>query len=239
MTDNNKYAQLWEAEYQMGGIPSSLRTTPSGAVEWAVKELRRQNFRLRTAIDVGCGKGRNSLYLAAQGMNVTAMDFTSNAIAELDKEATKKGLTEKIRAIVYDVTEPWPIALNDNDLVVDAFCFKHITGSESRQAYKQNLLRALSVRGHFLISFASIGDGYYGHYIQSSSTDEGTALAIDPANGIESVLFSRNHVVDFFAPELDLCGEMQHNKPSAMHGRIYKRETYALLFRRRPHRFIS
>lgn len=231
---------LWTTEYHTGGIPSSSRTEPSGAVVWGVEKLVEQNFRLRTAVDVGCGKGRNSLYLASKGMHVTAMDFTPNAIAALKKSITERELEENIRAIVKDVTEVWPLGNDAIDLVIDTFCFKHITPHENRLAYKQNMLKVLGTRGHYLISFASIGDGYYGRYIRSKNTVDGSeVVVIDPVNGIESVLFSRDRVIEFFLPELDLCAEVKHNKPSVMHGQTIERETYALLFKRRQRRFVG
>lgn len=231
MSPDPSLIDKWTLEYQQGGIPSSVRTTPSGAVVWAVETLKRQSYPLREALDIGCGKGRNSLYLAQQDMHVTAMDFTPNAIEHLNEEAKAQKLDNKIRAIVHDVTEAWPIAEHSMDLAVDTFCFKHITPYEARVAYKQNLLRALHSRGHYLISFASIGDGYYGQYVteQVERDGEEEALIADPANGIPSVLFSRKQILNFFLPELDLFAEIHHNKPSEMHGKTYERSTYALL----------
>jgi len=244
MPNNNPLIDLWTSEYQTGGIPSSVRATPSGAVVWAVNKLKQNKCRLETAVDAGCGKGRNSIYLAGQGLQVVALDFTHMAVAALEKTAAELGLQNRIRAYVHDVTEPWPVGRDDIDLIVDAFCFKHITPHENRLLYKQNMLAVLGLRGHYLISFTSIGDGYYGRYrrknisaeIDSSEIEE---IVIDPVNGIQSVLYSRERVLAFFAPELDLFAEVKHNKPSIMHGHTYERETYALLFRRNPKHFVG
>ncbi len=237
---------LWTAEYQNGGIPSSTRTTPSGAVEWALAKLREGHARLKNAVDVGCGKGRNSLYLASQGMNVTAMDFTPMAIRVLNQAAKEQGLSDKIRAIVHDVTEPWPIGREDIDFVIDTFCFKHITPHDMRRAYKENLVHVLGIRGYYLISFASIGDGYYGQYRQqplepSFLDDDADAeeIVTDPANRIDSVLYTRAGVIRFFAPELEVFAELKITKPIERHGQMYERETYALLFRRNPKRLMG
>jgi SAM-dependent methyltransferase len=229
--------ELWSKEYEMGGIPSSTRTSPSGAMKWAFEELKHLQTPLRTAADIGCGKGRNSIYLARQGLHVTAMDFTPNAIRQLQETAAEQGLSDQIRPIVQDITDPWPVAEGSMDLVIDAFCFKHITGHAARVSYKEQLLRALRSRGHYMISFASIGDGYYGRYVVKHDVVDGEEehLCIDPANGIESVLYTKKGILRFFAPELDLFEELHHNKPSVMHGKEYERSVYALLLRRNPH----
>ena len=237
---------LWTDEYQAGGLPSSTRMTPSGAVVWALTKLKQNHSRLRTAVDAGCGKGRNSLYLAAEGLHVTALDFTPMAIEALEQAAAERKLSDRIRPLVHDVTEPWPVGHIDIDLIIDTFCFKHIAPHDMRLAYKRNMLDVLGIYGHYLISFASIGDGYYGRYRRGDrpvgAGDSGAGIEeiiIDPVNGIESVLYNRKHVLDFFAPELDLFAEVKHNKPSVMHGHTYERETYALLFRRNPHHFVG
>jgi methylase of polypeptide subunit release factors len=100
-------------------LHSSERTTPSQAVVWAVEELRRQGYPLRSAIDIGCGRGRNTLYLAQQGMQVTALDLMPNAIAALQADAAHHGLQDQIRTLTQDATEPWPIAPDSADLIID------------------------------------------------------------------------------------------------------------------------
>lgn len=221
---------------------SSERDTPSHAVIWAVTELRRQGFPLRTAIDVGCGRGRNTLYLAQQGMQVTALDIMPNAIAALQDEATRQGLQSQIRALTQDATEPWPVAPDSADLIIDCFCFKHITGKDFRASYKDALLRVLRSHGHYLLSFASIGDGYYGQYLPVDADMAmrlGTAVVMDPARNAESVLFTPGHVQDFFQPQLSLLAELKQDKPMMKHGKLFERETYALLLRRQPHHFAA
>jgi SAM-dependent methyltransferase len=237
MSHDPSLSDKWTTEYSLGGIPSSTRTTPSNAVVWAVDELKKHNFPLRTAADIGCGKGRNSLYLTEQGMDVTAMDFTPNAIRAVNETAAARGLGNKIRALSHDVTENWPIADVSMDVIIDAFCFKHLAPYEARLTYRDNLLRTLRVRGHYMISFASIGDGYYGQYVVQRREVDGEPeyTVVDPANGIASTLFTRKHILQFFAPKLVLVAELHHTKPSTMHGTVYDRDTYALLFGRNLH----
>lgn len=221
---------------------SSMRETPSAAVVWAVKQLRQQHLQLRTAIDVGCGYGRNSLYLAGEGLAVTAMDITPNAIAELQARAATAGLTDKIRPLVYDATDPWPVPPDSADLIIDTFCFKHITGRDYRQGYRNSMLRALRLHGYYLISFASIGDGYYSQYLQvppDMAAEIGSTIVMDPARNAESVLFTPDHVMEFFAPELTLLATLKQDKPMMKHGKLYARETFALLLRRNPHHYVA
>ncbi|CCJ88722.1 Tellurite resistance protein TehB [Cronobacter turicensis 564] len=45
------------------------------------------------ALDLGCGNGRNSLYLAARGFDVTAWDKNPASIANLERIAAAEGLS--------------------------------------------------------------------------------------------------------------------------------------------------
>jgi len=52
-----------------------------------------------TALDIGCGRGDNALYLAEEGWAVTAIDISEEAIAQLRHQAARRRLTiDTIRA---------------------------------------------------------------------------------------------------------------------------------------------
>ena len=45
------------------------------------------------ALDVACGEGRNALWLAEQGWDVTGMDFSDVAIGKAEQIAAKRSLS--------------------------------------------------------------------------------------------------------------------------------------------------
>lgn len=47
------------------------------------------------ALDLGCGDGRNSIYIAKKGHIVTGVDISENAISKLQKHALQEGLIIK------------------------------------------------------------------------------------------------------------------------------------------------
>ncbi len=48
-------------------------------------------------LDVGCGQGRNALYLASQGYSVTALDPSPVAIGQVDRSAADQALSVRTR----------------------------------------------------------------------------------------------------------------------------------------------
>lgn len=81
--------EKWNERYREGTY--ATRTHPSVLLaEWLPK-LERRATRPR-AIDVGCGTGRNALYLARQGWQVDAVDVSEVALDHLTETATAGNL---------------------------------------------------------------------------------------------------------------------------------------------------
>jgi tellurite methyltransferase len=55
------------------------------------------------ALDLGCGDGRNTLFLAHKGLHVTAVDIVPEAIANLKGYAARAKLQERVDAVVADI----------------------------------------------------------------------------------------------------------------------------------------
>lgn len=65
-------------------------------------------------LDIGCGKGRNSIYLALKGFQIVGVDFAPQAIKEA-KERSKAQVVFK----VVDLTKNWPFEDAHFDAVID------------------------------------------------------------------------------------------------------------------------
>lgn len=56
------------------------------------------------ALDLGCGNGRNAVYLAQRGFDVLAVDYNPQAVAQLGQIAVNEGL-ERLQTTVYDINQ--------------------------------------------------------------------------------------------------------------------------------------
>lgn len=74
------------------------------------------------ALDLGCGTGRHSLWLAAAGATVTALDFSEGMLAE----ARKKAGADAVRFICHDLHQPLPLADGEFDVVVSGLVLEHL-----------------------------------------------------------------------------------------------------------------
>jgi 2-polyprenyl-3-methyl-5-hydroxy-6-metoxy-1,4-benzoquinol methylase len=82
----------------------------------------------KRALDAGCGHGADTLWLAAHGWQVTAVDFSAAALAHGRSMAAAAGadIAERIDWIESDLAT-WPVEPGCYDLVVCLYV--HISGS--------------------------------------------------------------------------------------------------------------
>lgn len=88
------------------------------------------------AIDLGCGTGREAIYLATHGFDVTGVDISPTAIRMAEKAADDQGIA--VRFIVDDLTEMSRIE-GPFDLIVDYGALNDLN-PEQRDAYIDNVL---------------------------------------------------------------------------------------------------
>lgn len=96
-----------------------------------------------TALDAGCGEGRNGLWLAEQGWQVTAVDFSAVGTNKGRQIADRRGLT--LNWLVADVArDPLPDVCYDLVVVL----YLH-TDPEERALWLPRLIKAVAPGGTF------------------------------------------------------------------------------------------
>ena len=111
--------------------------------------LRRQAHRLRRGSSVLCvadGEGRNSVWLAEQGLAVTAFDFAPNAIAKARRLAQQRKVDVDYR--LSDL-QSWPWSAMRYDALVAIFI--QFLSPQSREAAFAAMMSAVVSGGLFLL----------------------------------------------------------------------------------------
>jgi SAM-dependent methyltransferase len=98
-------------------------------------------------IDVGCGQGRHSRYLASKGYDVTGLDIDEDNIAE-----AKKSENKCLRFVRHDMRQPFPAG--DAGLVLNVFTsFGYFENDAENQEAIRNMATALKEDGVLVIDF--------------------------------------------------------------------------------------
>jgi SAM-dependent methyltransferase len=105
-------------------------------------------------LEIGCGYGRNAIYLAGLGCVVDAVDFAPQAIEEAKARAEQSGRTVNFQcASIFDAR----LDEGAYDLVYDSDCFHHLP-PHRRQTYVDLVDRALKPGGAYgLVCFRPEG----------------------------------------------------------------------------------
>ena len=112
-----------------------------------VNAFDRLPVRGARILDVGCGQGRDALFLARRGHHVTAVDLSPNGIRDLNAAAVAEGLD--IVGIVADVTQFTPSGLFDVVLIDRTL---HMLGPNERLQVLAELTLHISEPGWLLIA---------------------------------------------------------------------------------------
>ncbi len=133
------------------------------------------------ALDMGCGSGTDSVYLAGQGWEVTALDFVPKALEYTQQRANAAGV--RVTPVVADITE-WQ-APHAYDLVLDHGLL-HNMDPQRHAAYRERVMKLIGDDGELLLLhwhplFPGQGNGKMG------------PRRVD-----------REEILKFFAPDLQL-----------------------------------
>ncbi|MFE7464664.1 class I SAM-dependent methyltransferase [Streptomyces sp. NPDC057499] len=108
------------------------------------------------ALDLGCGAGRNALYLASHGFEVDAIDLSPVAVAWAEDRAHEGGVDA--RFLCGDAFAlPAAKLSGPYDLVVDSGCFHHLP-PHRRVSYLALLDRVLAPGGHLALTCFAAGE---------------------------------------------------------------------------------
>jgi SAM-dependent methyltransferase len=108
-------------------------------------------------LELGCGNGRNAVYLAGRGCQVDAVDYSAAAIGWAEQQVAAAGPVATGVHLqccsIFDADVP----AGSYDLVYDAGCFHHLA-PHRRRDYLELVLRSLKPGGHFgLVCFRPEG----------------------------------------------------------------------------------
>lgn len=112
-TDRIKWNQRYESE------DSFLGERPSPFLTREIERIKALSPG-RTALDIACGEGRNSLFLAQHGFRVTGLDISDIGLAKGRSRALAKGMDVDFQMVDLDsftVKGSYDLILNFNFLM--------------------------------------------------------------------------------------------------------------------------
>ena len=112
----------------------------------AAETLRQVNLNLdsRKVIEVGCGTGRNTAWLAEHAAEIVGLDFSEAMLAR----ARARVNVPRVHFLQHDVRSTWPLADASAEVVIAMLILEHVEHLETVFA---EAARALTIRGEFFV----------------------------------------------------------------------------------------
>jgi malonyl-CoA O-methyltransferase len=151
---------------------------PLQALEEPLVRQATGDARGLAVLDLGCGTGRHSLWLAAAGATVTAVDFSEGMLAE----ARGKPGAEQIRFLCHDVHSPLPFQDGQFDLVVSGLVLEHL---RELDGFFGEVRRVLKRGGRAVVS--SMHPALFLRGSQARFTDPSTGELVQPGSIAHSI----------------------------------------------------
>ena len=113
--------ERWDFFYKDRARPCVFfRNAPDESLAAWVREGQIKPGR---ALDIGCGNGRNAIYLSRNGFTVEGVDYSTSAIAWAKERAWEAGADVTLtHGDVFDLQ----LERESYDLVYDSGCFHHV-----------------------------------------------------------------------------------------------------------------
>jgi ubiquinone/menaquinone biosynthesis C-methylase UbiE len=107
----------WAASYDSDDNPLTALEAP------VVRRLLGR-VRGKRVLDVGCGTGRHSVWLAQRGADVVGVDFSKGMLAKACERAGRAGVAAEF--FVHDASRPLPLAARSFDVVLSCLVLEHV-----------------------------------------------------------------------------------------------------------------
>lgn len=152
------------------------------------------------AVDLGCGGGNYTIYLAGKGFNMTGIDFSAGALALAEKNAAKKGV--RCTFVQADLTGELPDAFSGiYEFAYDWEVLHHIY-PEKRMKYLRNVYDLLKPKAKYLSVCFSDKDISFGGTGKYRTTRIGTRLYFSDEEELKLLYSSLFHILELKTIEI-------------------------------------
>lgn len=130
----NRWANSYDA------VENKTRDMDKMATQTVLKDILFSDV-----LELGCGTGKNTIWLAEKAKQLMAVDFSAEMIAK----AKVKVASDNVHFMQTDITQSWPLDNNSFDLITCNLILEHIAHLEPVFAEAR---RVLKPDGKFYIS---------------------------------------------------------------------------------------
>jgi SAM-dependent methyltransferase len=220
----SNHQRFWDQEYKRP-THLSLSDDPADDLEKFTRWLERNDgqhvlYRGNTVLDLGCGNGRNLLYLAEQfGVKGIGYDLSETAISQAKSKAGRLPLEFHKRTIAGDLGLPDRSAMLALDMMTS-----HYLNAEERRHLRNEIERVLEPGGFlFFKSFLAEGDLHTERLLREHPGKDPHTY-IHPKIGVPEYVWTEDRLREFFGGPFHVRKIYKSHKHLS-HGKAFRRRT--------------
>lgn len=189
LLDNQAEGVSWNEFYELRNRPANFIIQNELPDENLVSFFNK-GIPITSAIEFGCGEGRNAIYMAKQGTSVTAIDISTTAIENAKKIAERKCINVDFRC--QNVLKGGISGIYD--FAYDSGMLHHLP-PHRRITYIELLKKILKPGGYFGLVCFAWGD---------DCADEVDDWEFYQQRRRVGVAFSKERLIELFAPHFEI-----------------------------------
>jgi len=218
----------WEREYKNPKLVTKKEEPQSDVLRFFkfLKKERKFILEDKNVLDLGCGTGRNSNYLANLGNNVIGIEISKTAL-DIAKARSVHVENEQLDYRLGDIGQHYNILDNSIDLILD------ITSSNSlnekgREIYLNEMNRVLKNGGYiFVRALCKDGDINAKNLLKQNPGKEYDTYRIKEI-GLTERVFSKEDIIKTYSKYFKILHLDKKTGYQTMNNRIYKRNYWLL-----------
>lgn len=172
---------------------------PASGVIMFVEWLRANNVLPEgRAVDIGSGKGRNTVYLAKRGYAVDALEYIAFARQCTTELAVQNNIADRVNVHSAEIDANWPFPSEYFAIAVDSFSSIDIETKEGREKCRDEMHRTLKAGGYALVNVCSADDEWEAELIRNHPSPEHNST-VWPQNGKFKKDYSEEELRKFYS----------------------------------------
>lgn len=220
-------ATFWDSEYKNAShlkLSTEVSEDLAKFTRWLPRQERSDILAPHSsALDVGCGNGRNLIYLAREfGMSGVGYDISTAAVAQAKAASTGLDVAYTARSIAG------PLELPDNSqaLVLDMMT-SHFLSEKEREFLRDEIYRVLEPGGFlFMKTFLADGDLHTRRLLKDAPGEEDNTY-IHPVIGVPEYVYTEEALTEFLGAKF-IIHKIYRSHKHVLRGRARKRRTISI-----------
>lgn len=216
---------VWEREYKNPKLVTKKEGPQSDTLRFLKFLKKQEKYKVegKMILDLGCGTGRNSNYLAELGNKVIGIEISRVALDMAQARADHGRLGQLVDYRLGDIGQPYDIPDNSVDIILD------ITSSNSldekgREIYLKESHRVLKDGGYFFVrALCKDGNKNVKNLLKNSPGKEKDTYIIKEI-GLTERVFSREDFIKTYGKYFKILNLEKKTNYTTFNNRVYKRD---------------